>query len=93
MARPGLFPPRPRPHLFGLAGPEGNHGKDVKEVYFYLYSSPTHSYAKMLYKYPQAAFPYSELVAENGRRARPEPEYDFRFICQVVGFVRELGTE
>lgn len=62
--------------LFGLTGPEGNHGEDVKEAYFYLDSSPTHSYAKMLYKYPQAAFPYSELVAENGRRSRHEPEYE-----------------
>jgi hypothetical protein len=62
--------------LFGLTGPEGNHGEDVKEAYFYLDSAPTHSYMKMLYKYPQAAFPYSELVAENGRRGRHEPEYE-----------------
>ena len=54
--------------LFGLAGPEGNHGEDVKEYYFYLDSTPTHSYLKMLYKYPQAEFPYAGLVAENGRR-------------------------
>jgi hypothetical protein len=62
--------------LFGLTGPEGNHGEDVKEAYFYLDSSPTHSTMKMLYKYPQAAFPYGELVAENGRRHRNDPEYE-----------------
>ncbi|GIK57427.1 MAG: glucosidase [Chloroflexi bacterium] len=62
--------------LFGLTGPEGNHGEDVKEAYFYLDSSPTHSYMKMLYKYPQVAFPYGELVAQNGRRTRHEPEYE-----------------
>ena len=56
--------------LFGLTGPEGNHGEDVKEYYFYLDSTPTHSYMKYLYKYPQAAFPYAELVAEN-RAPRP----------------------
>ncbi|HRQ42082.1 MAG TPA: glucosidase [Chloroflexota bacterium] len=62
--------------LFGLTGPEGNHGEDVKEAYFYLDSAPTHSTMKMLYKYPQAAFPYGELVAENGRRGRHDPEYE-----------------
>ncbi|MEJ2749810.1 MAG: glucosidase, partial [Anaerolineae bacterium] len=62
--------------LFGLTGPEGNHGEDVKEAYFYLDSAPAHSYMKMLYKYPQAAFPYSDLVAENGRRGRHDPEYE-----------------
>ena len=56
--------------LFGLTNSEGNHGEDVKEYYFYLDSTPTHSYAKMLYKYPQAAFPYEQLVAENARRSR-----------------------
>ncbi len=59
--------------LFGLTGPEGNHGEDVKEFYFYLDSSPTHSYLKALYKYPQAAFPYESLVAENRRRGRAIP--------------------
>ena len=54
--------------LFGLTGPEGNHGEDVKECYFYLDSTPTHSYMKMLYKYPQVAFPYRQLVEENRRR-------------------------
>jgi hypothetical protein len=62
--------------LFGLTGPEGNHGEDVKEAYFYLDSSPTHSYMKMLYKYPQAAFPYAQLVAENGRRGFHDLEYE-----------------
>ena len=55
--------------LFGLTGNEGNHGEDVKEYYFYLDSTPTHSYMKYLYKYPQAAFPYAQLVEENRRRA------------------------
>src|SRR5882762_2992987 len=62
--------------LFGLSGPEGNHGEDVKEYYFYLDSTPTHSYMKCLYKYPQAAFPYQWLVEENARRGRPQPEYE-----------------
>src|SRR5580692_3822387 len=62
--------------LFGLTGPEGNHAEDVKEIYFYLDSSPTHSYLKGLYKYPQAAFPYDLLVAENGRRSKEQPEFE-----------------
>jgi len=62
--------------LFGLGNPEGNHGEDVKEYYFYLDSTPTHSYMKCLYKYPQAAFPYRRLVEENARRGRPQPEYE-----------------
>ena len=62
--------------LFGLTGPEGNHGEDVKECYFYLDSSPTHSYMKMLYKYPQAEFPYSQLVEENGRRGYEDCEFE-----------------
>ena len=62
--------------LFGLNGHEGNHGEDVKEYYFYLDATPTHSYMKMLYKYPQAEFPYADLVAENGRRNRTESEYE-----------------
>ncbi|MGH2346780.1 MAG: MGH1-like glycoside hydrolase domain-containing protein, partial [Chloroflexota bacterium] len=62
--------------LFGLAGPEGNHGEDVKERYFYLDSTPTHSYMRMLYKYPQAPFPYNELVSVNRGRTRAEPEYE-----------------
>jgi len=62
--------------LFGLTNGEGNHGEDVKEYYFYLDSTPTHSYMKYLYKYPQAAFPYSELVETNRRRSRNEMEYE-----------------
>ena len=62
--------------LFGLTGPQGNHGEDVKEYYFYLDSTPTHSYMKFLYKYPQAAFPYERLVEENARRGRSEPEFE-----------------
>jgi hypothetical protein len=62
--------------LFGLTNSEGNHGEDVKEYYFYLDSTPTHSYMKYLYKYPQAAFPYAELVATNGRRGRRDFEYE-----------------
>ena len=59
--------------LFGLTGNEGNHGEDVKEYYFYLDSTPTHSYMKYLYKYPQAAFPYAQLVEENRRRGKRRP--------------------
>ena len=62
--------------LFGLTNGEGNHGEDVKEQYYYLDSTPTHSYMKMLYKYPQQAFPYEQLRAENARRTRQEPEYE-----------------
>src|SRR6476661_1942160 len=64
--------------LFGLGGPEGNHGEDVKECYFYLDSTPTHSYLKALYKYPQAEFPYAKLVEENRRRGRQEPEFELQ---------------
>src|SRR5689334_9467494 len=62
--------------LFGLTNSEGNHGEDVKEYYFYLDSTPTHSYMRYLYKYPQAAFPYTDLVHTNARRSRHEPEYE-----------------
>jgi hypothetical protein len=62
--------------LFGLTNSEGNHGEDVKEYYFYLDSTPTHSYMKYLYKYPQAAFPYADLVDTNKRRSRDEMEYE-----------------
>lgn len=62
--------------LFGLSGPEGNHGEDVKDYYFYLDNTPTHSYMKALYKYPQAAFPYDDLAAENGRRGFGDEEYE-----------------
>ncbi|HEY4837497.1 MAG TPA: hypothetical protein VIH72_02750 [Candidatus Acidoferrales bacterium] len=62
--------------LFGLTGNEGNHGEDVKEYYFYLDSTPTHSYMKYLYKYPQAAFPYTQLVEENRKRGKSAPEFE-----------------
>jgi hypothetical protein len=62
--------------LFGLTNSQGNHGEDVKEHYFYLDATPSHSYLKMLYKYPQRAFPYADLVAENARRGTDEPEYE-----------------
>ncbi|HEX9660717.1 MAG TPA: glucosidase [Candidatus Binatia bacterium] len=62
--------------VFGLSGNEGNHGEDVKEYYFYLDSTPTHSYMKFLYKYPQAAFPYARLVEENRRRSKGELEFE-----------------
>ena len=62
--------------LFGLTGPEGNHGEDVKEEYFYLRSTPTHSYMKALYKYPINAYPYEQLVRENQKRTRQEREYE-----------------
>src|SRR5450755_1543560 len=62
--------------LFGLNGHEGNHGEDVKEYYFYLDSTATHSYMRALYKYPQAAFPYQQLVEENRRRGRDQPEFE-----------------
>jgi hypothetical protein len=61
--------------LFGLTGSEGNHGEDIKEVYFYLDGTPTHSYMKMLYKYPQVAYPYAQLVEENRRRELDVPEF------------------
>ena len=62
--------------LFGLSNAEGNHGEDVKELYYYLDNTPTHSYMKHLYKYPQAAFPYDDLVETNHKRSRDEPEYE-----------------
>ena len=62
--------------MFGLSGPEGNHGEDIKEYHFYLDSTPTHSYMKMLYKYPQKAFPYEDLVRTNAERGRLAPEYE-----------------
>ena len=62
--------------MFGLSTNEGNHGEDVKEYYFYLDNLPTHAYMKYLYKYPQGAFPYEKLVAENRKRSRRDPEYE-----------------
>jgi hypothetical protein len=61
---------------FGLTNAEGNHGEDVKELFYYLDSTPTHSYMKMLYKYPQAAFPYAQLLDENKKRSRLDPEFE-----------------
>jgi hypothetical protein len=62
--------------LFGLTNSEGNHGEDVKEYYFYLDSTPTHSYMKYLYKYPQAAYPYADLIETNRNRSRNDMEYE-----------------
>src|SRR5450432_2653919 len=61
---------------FGLTNSQGNHGEDVKEYYFYLDNTPTHSYMEALYKYPQAEFPYGQLVSENRKRSRNDPEYE-----------------
>jgi hypothetical protein len=83
--------------LFGLSGPEGNHGEDVKEVYHFLDGTPSHAYLKARYRYPQRAFPYAELVAENARRTRDDPEYelvdtgifdDGRFFDVVVEYAK-----
>ena len=62
--------------LFGLSGTEGNHGEDVKEYYYYLDNTPSHAYMRCMYRYPQAAYPYDDLVAENRRRTRMDPEYE-----------------
>ncbi|HEY7369492.1 MAG TPA: glucosidase, partial [Thermoanaerobaculia bacterium] len=62
--------------LFGLSGPQGNHGEDVKELYYYLDGTPTHSYMKALYKYPQREFPYAWLVSENARRSKADREFE-----------------
>jgi hypothetical protein len=62
--------------LYGLAGSEGNHGEDVKELYYYIDSTPTHSYMKMLYKYPQNEFPYKQIIEENQKRNRKDPEFE-----------------
>ena len=88
--------------LFGLTNSEGNHGEDVKEYYFYLDSTPTHSYMKYLYKYPQAAYPYADLVATNRRRSREEMEYelldtgifdDDRYFDVFVEYAKESPEE
>src|SRR5262249_43303034 len=62
--------------LFGLTGPEGNHGEDVKELYYYLDSTPTHSYCRALYKYPQREYPYALLVGDNRGRGKGDTELD-----------------
>src|SRR4029453_5742401 len=64
--------------LFGCVGSEANHGEDVKEYYFYLDSTPTHSYMKFLYKYPQGEYPYEKLIRENRARGAGAPEYELR---------------
>src|SRR5262245_20334626 len=66
--------------LFGLTNDEGNHGEDVKEYYFYLDSTPTHSYMQFLYKYPQRAYPYSDLVQENGRRRGEANSFEYELL-------------
>jgi len=68
--------PMLKERLYGVPGPEGNHGEDVKECYFYVDSTPTHTYMKGLYKYPHACFPYVDLAETNKRRSRKEPEYE-----------------
>src|SRR4029453_17213940 len=62
--------------LFGVTGPQGNHGEDVKEYYYYVDNTPTHSYMKYVYKYPQSEYPYSQLVDVNVRRGRDQPEFE-----------------
>src|SRR5689334_16640567 len=88
--------------LFGLTNSEGNHGEDVKELYYYLDATPTHSYLKTLYKYPQAAFPYADLVNENRRRGIGGAEYelmdtglfdDDRYFDVVVEYAQESGND
>lgn len=74
--------------FFGLAGPEGNHGEDVKEYYYYLDSTPTHSYMKMLYKYPQVEFPYAELVEAQRHRSKLDPEVE---LIDILGDVFSQG--
>ena len=88
--------------LFGLTNNEGNHGEDVKEYYFYLDSTPTHSYMKYLYKYPQAAYPYADLVETNRRRSKNEMEYelldtgvfkDDRYFDVFVEYAKEMPED
>ncbi len=88
--------------MFGLTNSEGNHGEDVKEYYFYIDSTPTHSYMKMLYKYPQSEFPYGDLVETNRRRGRTEPEYELidtgvfsqdRYFDVFVEYAKETPTD
>ena len=62
--------------LFGLGNPEGNHGESIKEIHYYLDNTPTHSYMKYLYKYPQSKFPYENIREENKNRSRDVPEYN-----------------
>jgi hypothetical protein len=78
--------------LFGLTNSEGNHGEDVKEIYYYLDCTPTHSYQRMLYRYPQATFPYSQLIEENRRRGRQDPEFEITD-TGVFDFFRYFDVE
>ena len=71
--------------MFGLTGNEGNHGEDVKECFFYLDSTPTHSYMKFLYKYPQREYPYSLLIEESSRRTKSDGEYELIDTCVFAG--------
>jgi hypothetical protein len=70
--------------LFGLTGPQGNHGEDVKELYWYLDNTPSHSYMRMLYRYPQTRFPYDELVTSNAARSRTEPEFELWYTSTLA---------
>ncbi len=88
--------------IFGLTGPQGNHGEDVKEYYFYLDSTPTHSYMNYLYKYPHAAFPYDDLVEENQRRGKLDPEYELldtgifaenRYFDVMIEYAKEFAED
>lgn len=88
--------------LFGVTGPEGNHGEDVKECYYYLDSTPTHSYMKALYKYPQSPYPYDEMVEVNSHRNRSEDEYeltdtpafdDSRYFDVVAEYAKETPDD
>lgn len=81
---------RLKERLFGLTGPQGNHGEDVKELYFYLDNTPTHSYMKALYKYPfKKAFPYKELVQKNGERGYEDKEFE---VYDIDGLYRDSET-
>ena len=88
--------------MFGLTNSEGNHGEDVKEYYFYLENTPTHSYMKQLYKYPQTAFPYRDLIETNARRGRGGMEYELldtgafdqdRYFDVFVEYAKQTPTD
>src|SRR3954453_4430531 len=79
--------------LFGLTGPQGNHGEDVKEVYFYVDATPTHSYLKALYKYPQSEFPYRALIDAAAQRGRGGPEPELRDLGAFDGGYFDLQVE
>jgi hypothetical protein len=88
--------------LYGLTGPEGNHGEDVKELYYYLDALPTYAYAKALYKYPQSEFPYAELIRQNQRRGLEDPEFEIldtaafregRYFDVLVEYAKDLAQD